>query len=127
MASSRVIKVPLVRKRSRRARGARRFLRRWHGRMRWAQRKFAAAPRTAQIAVIGIAALALFSVTNLVYHVARKPTELLYPVSGSLNKMPEETWRHYGSLFREYSTDAISPELLAALAQVESAGNPVAR
>jgi hypothetical protein len=127
MASSRVIKVPLVRKRSRRGKGARRFLRRWHGRARWARRKFAAAPRTARIAVIGVGALALFSATNLVYHVARKPTELFYPVSGSLNKMPAETWRQYGSLFREYSTEAISPELLAALAQVESAGNPVAR
>src|SRR6267142_211412 len=92
MASSRVIKVPLVRKRRRRGKGARRFLRRWHGRARWARRKFAAAPRTARIAVIGVGALALFSATNLVYHVARKPTELL-----------------------------------AALAQVESAGNPVAR
>lgn len=29
-------------------------------------------------------------------------------------------------LFREYSTGSISPELLAALAQVESAGNPLA-
>ncbi|MBV8097494.1 MAG: transglycosylase SLT domain-containing protein [Acetobacteraceae bacterium] len=29
-------------------------------------------------------------------------------------------------MFREYSTASISPELLAALAQVESAGNPLA-
>jgi len=48
-------------------------------------------------------------------------------VSGEFNKAPADTWRHYGSLFREYSTAAISPELLAALAQVEGAGNPVAR
>jgi hypothetical protein len=41
--------------------------------------------------------------------------------------MPAETWRQYGALFREYSTHAITPELLAALAQVESDGNPVAR
>jgi len=40
--------------------------------------------------------------------------------------MPAETWRQYAPLFREYSTAAISPELLAALAQVEGAGNPVA-
>ena len=33
----------------------------------------------------------------------------------------------YAPLFREYSTTFISPELLAALAQVESAGNPIAR
>jgi hypothetical protein len=41
--------------------------------------------------------------------------------------MPAETWRHYGPLFREYSTAAITPELLAALAQIEGAGNPMAR
>ena len=56
----------------------------------------------------------------------RKPTELFSPVSGTFNKSPAETWRHYAPLFREYSTASISPELLAALAQVEGAGNPVA-
>jgi hypothetical protein len=40
--------------------------------------------------------------------------------------MPLETWRQYAPLFREYSTAAITPELLAALAQVESGGNPLA-
>jgi hypothetical protein len=52
---------------------------------------------------------------------------MLFPLSGALNKMPAETWRHYAPLFKEYSTAAITPELLAALAQVESAGNPAAR
>jgi hypothetical protein len=41
--------------------------------------------------------------------------------------MPAETWTAYAPLFREHSTKAISPELLAALAQVEAAGNPLAR
>jgi hypothetical protein len=63
---------------------------------------------------------------NLVYQVARKPTEVFSPVSGEFNKSPIETWRQYAPLFREYSTASISPELLAALAQVEGAGNPVA-
>jgi hypothetical protein len=40
---------------------------------------------------------------------------------------PAETWRQYGALFRTYSTGTITPELLAALAQVESSGNPVDR
>ena len=71
--------------------------------------------------------LAALSATNLVYHVVRKPTELFFPVSRAFDKMPGETWRQYGALFREYSTHAITPELLAALAQVESDGNPVAR
>jgi hypothetical protein len=52
---------------------------------------------------------------------------MFFPVSGALNKMPAETWRDYAPLFREYSTSAVTPELLAALAQVEAAGNPVAR
>ena len=44
-----------------------------------------------------------------------------------IDKEPAETWRQYGPLFRAYSTNTITPELLAALAQVESTGNPVAR
>ncbi len=74
--------------------------------------------------VLGIAGL--FAL-NLIYQVVRKPGELFAPVSGSLSKSPASTWQSYGALFEEYSTSIISPELLAALAQVESDGNPVAR
>lgn len=80
-----------------------------------------------RIVVIAAAVLAVFSVTNFVYHVIRKPTEMFFPISGALNKAPAETWRQYAPHFRAYSTAAITPELLAALAQVEGAGNPVAR
>ena len=69
----------------------------------------------------------MFAALNLAYHVARKPTEMFFPVAGALNKLPAETWRQYGPLFRANSTATITPELLAALAQVEGAGNPVAR
>ncbi len=80
-------------------------------------------PRLAiRIVVIAATILAVFSAANLIYQVARKPTEMFFPASGTLNKMPLETWRQYAPLFREYSTAAITPELLAALAQVESAG-----
>jgi Transglycosylase SLT domain len=74
--------------------------------------------------VVGIisAALAL----NWVYQVVRKPAELFFPVSGALNKTPEETWRQYEAIFRRHSTAVMTPELLAALAQVEGSGNPVA-
>jgi len=71
--------------------------------------------------------LAAFLLTNLVYHVVRKPSELLFFAGRALDKEPAETWRQYGPLFRSYSTGTIAPELLAALAQVESTGNPVAR
>ena len=68
---------------------------------------------------------ALF-VLNWVYQAIRKPGEILAPVSVSLAKGPESTWRNYGPLFEKYSTDIISPEFLAALAQVEGSGNPIA-
>ena len=76
--------------------------------------------------IVVIVAAGLFLLANLIYHVIRKPTEMLYPVSGVLKKSPAETWREYGPLFREYSTANISPELLAALAQNEGAGDPIA-
>jgi hypothetical protein len=69
----------------------------------------------------------LWFAANGLYQVARKPAELLFPVSGALNKMPAETWRQYEPIFRRHSTAVITPELLAALAQVEGAGNPLAR
>ncbi len=71
--------------------------------------------------------LALFVPVNLLYQIIRKPTELFFFVGHALDKEPAETWRQYGPLFREYSTGTIAPELLAALAQVESSGNPLAR
>jgi hypothetical protein len=74
-----------------------------------------------------VAFVALWLAVNGLVQVARKPTELFFPVSGVLHKMPVETWRRYESMFRQHATPVITPDLLAALAQVESAGNPVAR
>jgi hypothetical protein len=84
-------------------------------------------PRAVRIVCLAALVLAAFSPTNLVYHVVRKPSELLFFVGGALDKEPIETWRRYEPLFHTYSTPSITPELLAALAQVESTGNPVAR
>ena len=64
---------------------------------------------------------------NWIVQVWRKPTELFFPVSGVLNKTPAETWRAYGPAFRAHATAIMTPELLAALAQVEGAGNPLAQ
>jgi len=64
---------------------------------------------------------------NWIYQVARKPSELFFPVSGTLFKTPAETWRAYHPAFEKYSTSIMTPELLAALAQVEGSGNPIAR
>jgi hypothetical protein len=88
--------------------------------------KLNAASSAMRIVIIAATILAVYFATNLVYHVVLKPTEMLFPVKGAFNKTPAETWRQYAPLFREYSTAAITPELLAALAQVESTGNPVA-
>jgi hypothetical protein len=89
-------------------------------------RKLQPVPLAVRTVAIAAVALAIFSVTNFVYHFIRKPTEIFFPVSHALNKLPAETWRQYGPLFNQYSTTAIPLELLAALAQVESAGNPIA-
>ncbi|HTT02454.1 MAG TPA: hypothetical protein VMG11_10250 [Steroidobacteraceae bacterium] len=88
---------------------------------------FKRAPRLVQLgavlAAVGLAALAI----NGVYQVVRKPSELFFPVSGTLYKTPAETWAQYAPLFERYSTGLITPELLAALAQVEGSGNPIVR
>ena len=94
---------------------------------RWARRKFTQAPRSIRIVAIIAILIPLLALTNLVYHVVRKPTELLFFVGNRLDKEPAETWRQYGALFRAFSTGTITPDLLAALVQVESSGNPVAR
>jgi hypothetical protein len=69
---------------------------------------------------------ALFGV-NWIYQVIRKPGEVLAPISRSFSKTPASTWQSYGSLFERHSTSIISREFLAALAQVEASGNPIAR
>jgi hypothetical protein len=71
--------------------------------------------------------LAIVVLVNIAYQTMRKPTELFVLVGHALDKEPSETWRQYGPLFRKHSTATITPELLAALAQVETSGNPVAR
>jgi hypothetical protein len=95
--------------------------------MRRALRAFQRAPMSVQVVMAVACALVLWFALNWMYQVVRKPSELFFPVSGTLNKTPAETWRQYGPLFEKYSTGVISAELLAALAQVEGSGNPVAR
>ncbi|WP_083742041.1 transglycosylase SLT domain-containing protein [Bradyrhizobium mercantei] len=80
-----------------------------------------------RIAIVCVGLLVLLPLANLAYQIVRKPTELFFFVGTALDKEPPEMWRRYGAHFRAYATDAITPELLAALAQTESSGNPVAR
>lgn len=114
--------------RGRRWRALRRDAKRIAGRgAQWLGRTVGAAPRWIKITCGALVLLLTFALVNLAYHVLRKPTELFVVTGHSLDKEPEETWRQYGALFRESSTGSITPELLAALAQTESSGNPVAR
>ena len=86
-----------------------------------------AAPPPVRVIALVVVLVAAWAVANGLYQAIRKPTELFFPVSGALDKSPEETWRSYGPLFIEHSTAVMTPALLAALAQVEGSGNPVAR
>jgi Transglycosylase SLT domain len=88
---------------------------------------FKRSSRVVQAGICVAAILLLWVGSNWIYQVARKPSELFFPVSGTLNKTPTETWREYAAIFTKYSTNVMTPDLLAAIAQVEGSGNPVAR
>ncbi len=90
-------------------------------------RLYLRAPGFLQFGIAVTLIVLLAPVVNWGYQIARKPTELFFPVSGRLSKTPSQTWAAYGPLFRAHSTPIMTPELLAALAQSEASGNPVAR
>jgi hypothetical protein len=84
-------------------------------------------PLTFQLLLASFVLVALWLGINWGYQVVRKPSELLFPVSESFYKGPAETWDAYGPLFERHSTSVMTPDLLAALAQIEGSGNPVVR
>jgi hypothetical protein len=90
-------------------------------------RAILAAPLTVRAFVVLSVIVVAWAAANWAYQTVRKPSELFFPVSDAMAKSPSETWRTYGPLFSKHSTAVITPEFLAALAQVEGAGNPVAR
>jgi hypothetical protein len=100
---------------------------RWRRRGLRALRTLRRAPVGVQLLSVGIVVGVLWFAANGVYQVARKPTELLVPVTGTLSKTPAATWEAYGSTFQQNATSVMTPALLAALAQVEGAGDPAAR
>lgn len=109
--------------RRRRGRRARRRV----GWPRRALRAILTAPPALRVFICSVVIVATWAAANWVYQTVRKPSEMFFPVSDALAKSPSETWRTYGRLFGKHSTAVITPEFLAALAQVEGAGNPVAR
>ena len=114
---------------TKRRRGGLRLGRLWPSertRARWFK-KLRRAPGVVQLTFLVAGFLVLCVSVNWTYQVIRKPSELLFPISGSFYKDPAETWRAYGALFERHSTPVMTPDLLAALAQIEGSGNPVVR
>ena len=96
------------------------------GRLRILWRNLRSAPPALLVALGVAACVGLWLAANALVQLARKPTEIFSPVGGALDKLPAETWRSYEPIFRAHATATITPDFLAALAQVEGAGNPVA-
>jgi hypothetical protein len=94
---------------------------------RRALRTLASSPPAVRASLAVAVLLGLWFAASGAYQIARKPAELLLPVSGTLARSPDETWRRYAPSFRAHATDVMTSVLLAALAQVEGAGNPLAR
>ena len=100
--------------------------RRWHEARIFIRAVVAAHP-IVSVPVLTALAIVGWLTVNWLYHTMHKPTELLFPLDNVLDKRLSETWREYGAQFREHATATITPALLAALAQVEGSGNPIAR
>lgn len=109
------------------ARTRRAILRRVRRLRRRARRVWRRLPRHTRIGLALVLVAFVWAAANLTYQIARKPTELFFPLSETLHKTPSQTWEAYARLFRRHSTPVITAELLAALAQVEGSGNPVVR
>lgn len=110
------------RRSGKRAAGRRRAWSRWHP-----LHTLLAVPLAIGVLLGAIGIVAAWYAVNWVYQATNKPAEVFFAWSGALTKTPPETWQKYGRYFSEHATAVITPELLAALAQVEGGGNPVAR
>jgi len=67
---------------------------------RWAWRKLARVPRIGSDRGVVAILLAVVALTNIVYQVIQKPTELLPLLATGSTRSRPETWRQYGALFR---------------------------
>ncbi len=73
-----------------------------------------------------LALIPAFFAVNWLFHVARIPSQATAPLEPYFYKTPAATWEAHGAAFQAHSTAVMSPALLAALAQVEASGNPIA-
>jgi hypothetical protein len=83
-------------------------------------------PPAVQVLVVTVLLVAIWVPVNWIVQVVRKPAEVFGTISPSRAKVPAQTWQEYGALFEKHSTRVVTPDLLAALAQIESSGNPAA-
>lgn len=77
---------------------------------------------------LGFLAIAIFllAIFNFSYQLYKKPTEFFSLLSLTESKTLFETWAKYKPYFKKNSTPLIPAPFLAALAQAESGGNPLA-
>jgi hypothetical protein len=107
-------------------RRARQGKRRGWSRLRTRWRRLAAGWRALPGLARVLVALTTLASVAVSYQVLKKPTEL-FAVVPAAPRGASATWSAYGVLFRENATDVITAELLGALVQVESGGDPLAR
>src|SRR5258708_33285095 len=115
------------RRRGSRARRIKRIARRTVKVWRRVKRWWRPAPRPAKFLMAALVLLILWLGINWIYQVVRKPSELFFPVIGTLAKSPAATWAEYAPSFRKFATAVMTPGFLPAIPQVERSGNPVAR
>lgn len=81
---------------------------------------------TVQLSKFVAAGVTTLVFANFAWQLGNKPSEILSFVMNGNQKNPTHTWRAYASDFKRHSTDILTPEFLAAMAQVESAGDSFA-
>jgi hypothetical protein len=68
----------------------------------------------------------LFFAANFLVQIARKPAEALGLLGLGRSRSINETWHAFSRDFKRHATEITTPTFLAAMAQVESSGNPLA-
>jgi hypothetical protein len=73
-----------------------------------------------------VVAIGVFFAVNFLVQIARKPAEALGLLGLGRSRSVAETWRAFSRDFQRHGTEITTPTFLAAMAQVESSGNPLA-
>ena len=76
------------------------------------------------ILCIFVLLILLFNIGGYIY---RQPLEILALLPLGQPKSPAETWKSYSQDFKNFAFGGLSSSYIAALTQIESSGNPLAR